>query len=124
MRFTGFESIATKTATHTETHTDKITIIKIEDLEDVKDAIDALKDKQAVIANLTSLRDIAKVKAYQFLQGGIYAEDGQIKTISDSIYLIAPKNYEIEELVPKDHDEEDSTDETNESSQDTHSFMQ
>lgn len=109
MRFTSFESTAPKTATHT----DKITILKVDDLEDVKDAIDALKEKQAVIANLTSLRDMIKVKAYQFMQGGIYAEDGQIKTISDSIYLIAPKDYEIEELVPKD-DEEESTNEIEE----------
>lgn len=103
MRFTSFESTAPKTATPT----DKITILKVDDLEDVKDAIDALKDKQAVIANLTSLRDMIKVKAYQFMQGGIYAEDGQIKTISDSIYLIAPKDYEIAELVPKDYDDDD-----------------
>lgn len=109
MRFTSFESTTTKAATHT----DKITILKVDDLEDVKDAIDALKEKQAVIANLTSLRDMIKVKAYQFMQGGIYAEDGQIKTISDSIYLIAPKDYEIEELVPKD-DGEESTDEIEE----------
>lgn len=104
MRFTSFESNTTINATHT----DKITILKVDDLEDVKDAIDALKDKQAVIANLTSLRDMIKVKAYQFMQGGIYAEDGQIKTISDSIYLIAPKDYEIAELVPKDDEEESS----------------
>lgn len=110
MRFTSFESTTTKTATHT----DKITILKVDDLEDVKDAIDALKEKQAVIANLTSLRDMIKVKAYQFMQGGIYAEDGQIKTISDSIYLIAPKDYEIAELVPKNDDEEKSTDEIEE----------
>lgn len=102
MRFTSFESNTTKTAAHA----DKITILKVDDLEDVKDAIDALKDKQAVIANLTSLRDMIKVKAYQFMQGGIYAEDGQIKTISDSIYLIAPKDYEIAELVPRNDDEE------------------
>ena len=101
MRFTSFESTTTKTATHT----DKITILKVDDLEDVKDAIDALKDKQAVIANLTSLRDMIKVKAYQFMQGGIYAEDGQIKTISDRIILDAPKDYKIAELVPKADDE-------------------
>lgn len=110
MRFTSFESTTTKTATHT----DKITILKVDDLEDVKDAIDALKDKQAVIANLTSLRDMIKVKAYQFMQGGIYAEDGQIKTISDSIYLIAPKDYEIAELVPKDYDEKELANEIEE----------
>lgn len=110
MRFTSFESNTTKTATHT----DKITILKVNDLEDVKDAIDALKEKQAVIANLTSLRDMIKVKAYQFMQGGIYAEDGQIKTISDSIYLIAPKDYEIAELVPKNDDEEESSNEIEE----------
>ena len=113
MRFTSFES----TTTETTTHTDKITILKIDDLEDAKDAIDALKNKQAVIANLTSLRDLIKVKAYQFLQGGIYAEDGQIKTISDSIYLIAPKDYEIEELVPKDHNKKEATNKIKESSQ-------
>ena len=110
MRFTSFESNTTKNATHT----DKITILKVDDLEDVKDAIDALKDKQAVIANLTSLRDMIKVKAYQFMQGGIYAEDGQIKTISDSIYLIAPKDYEIAELVPKDYDEKELANEIEE----------
>lgn len=110
MRFTSFESTTPKTATHT----DKITILKVDDLEDVKDAIDALKEKQAVIANLTSLRDMIKVKAYQFMQGGIYAEDGQIKTISDSIYLIAPKDYKIEELVPRDDDDDESTNEIEE----------
>lgn len=99
MNFTSFIETPKKANTNNQ-----ITIIKFDDIEDAKAVIDALKEGHIVIANLASLRDMTKLKAYQFMLGGLYAEDGQIKTITDSIYLVAPVSCNVEDLTEQNKD--------------------
>ena len=54
-----------------------------------------LKDKKSVIVNLEYVnKDVAR-RIVDFISGGVYALDGHIQKISNSIFLIAPTNYEI-----------------------------
>ena len=54
-----------------------------------------LKEKKSVIVNLEYVnKDVAR-RIVDFISGGVYALDGHIQKISNSIFLIAPTNYEI-----------------------------
>ncbi len=54
-----------------------------------------LKDKKSVIVNLEYVnKDIAR-RIVDFISGSVHALDGHIQKISNSIFLIAPINYEI-----------------------------
>ena len=54
-----------------------------------------LKEKKSVIVNLEYVnKDVAR-RIVDFISGGVYALDGHIQKVSNSIFLIAPVNYEI-----------------------------
>ena len=56
---------------------------------------DLLKEKKSVIVNLEYVnKDVAR-RIVDFISGGVYALDGYIQKISNSIFLVAPSNYEI-----------------------------
>ena len=53
------------------------------------------KKKKSVIVNLEYVnKDVAR-RIVDFISGGVYALNGHIQKISNSIFLIAPVNYEI-----------------------------
>ena len=54
-----------------------------------------LKEKKSVIVNLEYVNKDAARRIVDFISGGVYALDGHIQKISNSIFLIAPMNYEI-----------------------------
>ena len=54
-----------------------------------------LKERKSVIINLEYVnKDIAR-RIVDFISGGVHALDGHIQKISNSIFLVAPTNYEI-----------------------------
>ena len=54
-----------------------------------------LKEKKSVIVNLEYVnKDVAR-RIVDFVSGGVYALDGYIQKVSNSIFLAAPSNYEI-----------------------------
>lgn len=54
-----------------------------------------LKEKKSVVVNLEYVnKDVAR-RIVDFISGGVYALDGYIQKISNSIFLVAPSNYEI-----------------------------
>ena len=54
-----------------------------------------LKEKKSVIVNLEYVnKDVAR-RIVDFISGGVYSLDVHIQKISNSIFLIAPMNYEI-----------------------------
>ena len=54
-----------------------------------------LKEKKSVILNLEYVnKDVAR-RIVDFISGGVYALDAHIQKVSNSIFLIAPINYEI-----------------------------
>ncbi len=54
-----------------------------------------LKEKKSVIVNLEYVnKDVAR-RIIDFISGGVYALNGYIQKVSNSIFLVAPSNYEI-----------------------------
>ena len=54
-----------------------------------------LKEKRSVIVNLEYVnKDVAR-RIVDFISGGVYALDGYIQKVSNSIFLVAPSNYQI-----------------------------
>ena len=54
-----------------------------------------LKEKKSVIVNLEYVnKDVAR-RIVDFISGGVYALDGYLQKVSNSIFLVAPSNYEI-----------------------------
>ena len=54
-----------------------------------------LKEKKSVIVNLEYVnKDVAR-RIVDFISGGVYALDGYIQKVSNSIFLVAQSNYEI-----------------------------
>ena len=63
--------------------------------DQAEDICDLLKDKQSVIVNLEYVnKDIAR-RIIDVVSGAVHALDGHIQRVSNSIFLIAPYNYEI-----------------------------
>ncbi len=54
-----------------------------------------LKERKSCIVNLEYVnKDVAR-RIVDFISGGVYALNGHIQKISNSIFLIAPANYDI-----------------------------
>ena len=54
-----------------------------------------LKERKSCIVNLEYVnKDVAR-RIVDFISGGVYALDAHIQKVSNSIFLVAPTNYEI-----------------------------
>ena len=63
---------------------------------------DLLKQKKSVIVNLEYVnKDVAR-RIIDVVSGAVHALDGHIQKISNSIVLIAPFNYDIENEIARD----------------------
>ena len=54
-----------------------------------------LKERKSVIDNLEYVNKEVARRIVDFISGGVYALDGYIQKVSNSIFLVAPSNYEI-----------------------------
>ena len=73
----------------------KMVISQPTTFEQAEDICDLLKEKQSVIVNLEYVnKDIAR-RIIDVVSGAVHALDGHIQKVSNSIFLIAPYNYEI-----------------------------
>ena len=73
----------------------KMVISQPTSFEQSEEICSLLKEKKSVIVNLEYVnKDVAR-RIVDFISGGVYALDGHIQKISNSIFLIAPMNYEI-----------------------------
>ena len=63
--------------------------------DQAEDICDLLKDKQSVIVNLEYVnKDIAR-RIVDVVSGAVHALDGNLQKVSNSIFLVAPYNYDI-----------------------------
>ena len=73
----------------------KMVISQPTTFEQSEEICNLLKEKKSVIVNLEYVnKDVAR-RIIDFISGGVHALDGHIQKISNSIFLIAPVNYEI-----------------------------
>lgn len=73
----------------------KMVISQPTTFEQSEEICNYLKERKSVIVNLEYVnKDIAR-RIVDFVSGAVHAVDGHIQKISNSIFLIAPTNYEI-----------------------------
>lgn len=70
--------------------------------EQSEEICNCLKEKKSVIVNLEYVnKDVAR-RIVDFISGGVHALDGQIQKVSNSIFLVAPYNYEIDSELARE----------------------
>lgn len=80
----------------------KMVISQPTTFEQAANICDLLKQKKSVIVNLEYVnKDVAR-RIIDVVSGAVHALDGHMQKISNSIVLIAPVNYDIENEVARD----------------------
>ena len=80
----------------------RVVISQPNSYEQASEICEHLKGKKSIIVNLEYVnKDVAR-RIIDFMSGAVYALDGNIQKISNSIFLIAPFNYEITNEVIKE----------------------
>lgn len=73
----------------------QVVVVEPDKFENARDIADHLRDKRTVVLNLESTAKDVSRRLLDFLSGVAYAQDGKIKKIAVSTYLITPYNVEI-----------------------------
>jgi len=79
---------------HTTTQL-QVVLVKPERFEDVRPIADHLNAKNTVVLNLESTNKEVSRRLVDFLSGVAYANQGQIKKVANSTYIITPYNVNI-----------------------------
>lgn len=79
----------------------KMVITEPQCFDDVKEISEHLKERRSVIVNLETVTKEDQRRIIDFLSGAIYVIDGSMQKISSLIYLITPKNVEIQNDIEK-----------------------
>ena len=73
-----------------------VVLVKPDRYENAAEIADHLKDKRTVVLNLEQTnREIAR-RLLDFLSGVAYANEGKIKKVANSTYIITPYNVDIQ----------------------------
>ena len=80
----------------------KVIISQPNSFEQSEEICEHLKEKKSIIVNLEYVNKDAAIRIIDFISGAVYALDGNIQKISNSIFLVAPYNYEITNEVLKE----------------------
>jgi len=88
--------------TQTQTNAIKMVISQPTTFEQSDEICAFLKEKKSVIVNLEYVnKDVAR-RIIDVVSGAVHALDGHMQKISNSIVLIAPFNYDIENEIARD----------------------
>ena len=72
-----------------------VVLVKPEKFENAVDIADHLREKRTVVLNLEQTnKDVAR-RLVDFLSGVTYAQDGKIKKVANSTFIITPYNVDI-----------------------------
>lgn len=73
----------------------QVVLVKPEHFEDATSVADHLNEKRTVVLNLESTNKDVSRRLIDFLSGVAYANNGQIKRVANSTYIITPYNVDI-----------------------------
>ena len=79
---------------HTTTQL-QVVLVKPEHFDDARPVADHLNSKHTVVLNLESTNKDVSRRLIDFLSGVAYANNGQIKRVANSTYIITPYNVNI-----------------------------
>ena len=72
-----------------------VVLVKPERFENAAEIADHLRDKRTVVLNLEQTNKEIARRLIDFLSGVAYAQDGKIKKVAISTYIITPYNVDI-----------------------------
>lgn len=73
----------------------KVILVKPEHFEDASSIADHLNEKRTVVLNLESTNKEISRRLVDFLSGVAYANNGQIKRVANSTFIITPYNVDV-----------------------------
>ena len=73
----------------------QVVLVKPERFEDASSVADHLNNKRTVVLNLESTNKDTSRRLVDFLSGVAYANNGQIKRVANSTFIITPYNVDI-----------------------------
>lgn len=73
----------------------KVVLVKPEHFEDASSIADHLNEKRTVVINLESTNKEIARRLVDFLSGVAYANNGQIKRVANSTFIITPYNVDV-----------------------------
>ncbi|MCI9669044.1 MAG: cell division protein SepF, partial [Oscillospiraceae bacterium] len=73
----------------------QVVLAKPERFDDASAVADHLNNKRTVVLNLESTNKDVSRRLIDFLSGVAYANNGQIKRVANSTYIITPYNVDI-----------------------------
>lgn len=73
----------------------QVVLVKPERFDDASSIADHLNAKRTVVLNLESTDKVVSRRLVDFLSGVAYANNGQIKKVANSTYIITPYNVGI-----------------------------
>ena len=79
---------------HTTTQL-QVVLVKPERFDDARPVADHLNSKHTVVLNLEATNKEVSRRLIDFLSGVAYANNGQIKRVANSTYIITPYNVDI-----------------------------
>ncbi len=81
----------------------KVVIVDPLTYEDAATIADHLRLRKTVIVNLQKMSDYKiKKSIFDFMNGAVYVLDGSIQGVSKSIFILAPKNVDVDVNVKKE----------------------
>ena len=81
----------------------KVIVYEPTSYDDAPTIVNSLKTRNAVVVNLENIHDTEVSKTiFHFLNGAIYAMDGDIRKISKAIFVLAPSNIDIDGNIKKE----------------------
>jgi len=86
---------------NTAVSSSKMVITQPNCYEDVQEIGDYLKNKKSVIVNLESVSKEDARRILDFMSGATFVVEGTIQKVSNLIYLITPRNVEIQNDVER-----------------------
>lgn len=73
----------------------QVVLVKPERFEEASSVADHLNEKRTVVLNLESTNKDVSRRLIDFISGAAYANNGQIKRVANSTYIITPYNVDI-----------------------------
>ena len=73
----------------------QVVLVKPERFENASEIADHLREKRTVVLNLESTNKEVSRRLVDFLSGVAYANNGQIKRVANSTFIITPYNVDI-----------------------------
>lgn len=80
----------------------KLAVHEPDEYDETPRIVDDIKNRKPVVINLEKLEPELKKQIFDFLNGAIYALEGNIQKVAKDIFILAPNNVEIDGKIKEE----------------------